>query len=160
MALGVVFACFVNDADAAPTMAASADGAAAPPARGRVTGRPASLEPVVTADGAALSLALTRAMLSRFPLIDGHNDLPWEIREKYGSDPVKAGLAGRVPDTQTDIPRLVEGGVGGQFWSVYVPASTGRRHRRDGGLRAGRPGAPDDRGLPGPVPARGAPPTT
>jgi membrane dipeptidase len=62
-------------------------------------------------------------MLSRFPLIDGHNDLPWEIREKYGSDPVKAGLAGRVPDTQTDIPRLVEGGVGGQFWSVYVPAS-------------------------------------
>ena len=88
-----------------------------------MTGRPASLEPVVTSDGAALSLALTRAMLSRFPLIDGHNDLPWEIREKYGSDPVKAGLAGRVPDTQTDIPRLVEGGVGGQFWSVYVPAS-------------------------------------
>jgi membrane dipeptidase len=62
-------------------------------------------------------------MLSRFPLIDGHNDLPWEIREKYGSDPVKAGLTGRVPDTHTDIPRLVEGGVGGQFWSVYVPAT-------------------------------------
>jgi membrane dipeptidase len=78
---------------------------------------------VVTADGSALSLSLTRAMLSRFPLIDGHNDLPWEIREKYGSDPVKASLAGRVPDTHTDIPRLVEGGVGGQFWSVYVPAS-------------------------------------
>jgi membrane dipeptidase len=62
-------------------------------------------------------------MLSRFPLIDGHNDLPWALREKYGSDPVKAGLEGRVPDTHTDIPRLVEGGVGGQFWSVYVPAS-------------------------------------
>jgi membrane dipeptidase len=78
---------------------------------------------VVTADGAALTLALTRALLSRFPLIDGHNDLPWEIREKYGSDPVAATLMGRVPDTHTDIPRLVEGGVGGQFWSVYVPAS-------------------------------------
>jgi membrane dipeptidase len=65
----------------------------------------------------------TRALLSRFPLIDGHNDLPWEIREKYGSDPVRARLRGRVPDTQTDIPRLAEGGVGGQFWSVYVPAS-------------------------------------
>lgn len=78
---------------------------------------------MVTADGAALSLALTRAMLSRFPLIDGHNDLPWEIREKYGSDPAKAGLAGRVPGAHTDIPRLVEGGVGGQFWSVYVPAA-------------------------------------
>jgi membrane dipeptidase len=78
---------------------------------------------MVTADGAALSRSLTRALLSRFPLIDGHNDLPWELREKYGSDLSKADLTGRLPDTQTDIPRLVEGGVGGQFWSVYVPAS-------------------------------------
>jgi membrane dipeptidase len=78
---------------------------------------------VVTADGAALSLSLTRAMLSRFPLIDGHNDLPWVIREKFSLDPVAAGLTGRVDGTHTDIPRLVEGGVGGQFWSVYVPAS-------------------------------------
>jgi len=78
---------------------------------------------VVTADGAALTLSLTRAMLSRFPLIDGHNDLPWEIRKKFQLDPVKAGLTGHVDGTHTDIPRLVEGGVGGQFWSVYVPAS-------------------------------------
>jgi membrane dipeptidase len=78
---------------------------------------------VVTADGAALSLSLTRAMLSRFPLIDGHNDLPWQIREKFDLDPVRAHLTGRVEGTDTDIPRLVEGGVGGQFWSVYVPAS-------------------------------------
>src|ERR1700739_3077594 len=62
-------------------------------------------------------------MLSRFPLIDGHNDLPWEIREKFALDPVAAGLTGRVKGTHTDIPRLVEGGIGGQFWSVYVPAS-------------------------------------
>src|ERR1700722_2715169 len=62
-------------------------------------------------------------MLSRFPLIDGHNDLPWEMREKFALDPVAAGLAGRVESTQTDLPRLAEGGVGGQFWSVYVPAS-------------------------------------
>ena len=77
---------------------------------------------MTTADGAALSLSLTRAMLSRFPLIDGHNDLPWELRELYGSDPVAADLTRRLPNTHTDIPRLVEGGVGGQFWSVYVPA--------------------------------------
>jgi membrane dipeptidase len=77
---------------------------------------------VTTADAAALSLSLTRAMLSRFPLIDGHNDLPWELREHYDSDPAAADLARRLPDTHTDIPRLVEGGVGGQFWSVYVPA--------------------------------------
>jgi membrane dipeptidase len=62
-------------------------------------------------------------MLSRFPLIDGHNDLPWEIREKFALDPAAAGLTGRVAGTHTDIPRLVEGGVGGQFWSVYVPAT-------------------------------------
>ena len=78
---------------------------------------------MVTADGAALSLSLTRALLSRFPLIDGHNDLPWEIRERYGSDLSAADLRGRLPNTHTDIPRLVEGGVGGQFWSVYVPAT-------------------------------------
>ena len=78
---------------------------------------------MVTADGAALSRSLTRAMLSRFPLIDGHNDLPWELRTHYNSDLDAADLTRRRPDTHTDIPRLVEGGVGGQFWSVYVPAA-------------------------------------
>ena len=57
-------------------------------------------------------------MLSRFPLIDGHNDLPWELRDRFGGDTAAADLAG----THTDIRRLVEGGVGGQFWSVFVPA--------------------------------------
>jgi membrane dipeptidase len=81
---------------------------------------------VTTADGSALSLALVRAMLSRFPLIDGHNDLPWEIRDLYGKDPKAAGLTRRLPNTHTDIPRLIEGGVGGQFWSVYVPGTLGK----------------------------------
>jgi membrane dipeptidase len=72
----------------------------------------------VTADGSALSFALARAMLSRFPLIDGHNDLPWELRDRFGGDTAATDLAG----THTDIRRLVEGGVGGQFWSVFVPA--------------------------------------
>src|SRR6516162_5085485 len=57
-------------------------------------------------------------MLSRFPLIDGHNDLPWELRDRFGGDTAAADLAG----THTDIRRLVAGGVGGQFWSVFVPA--------------------------------------
>lgn len=77
---------------------------------------------VTTADD-ALNFALVRSMLGRFPLIDGHNDLPWEIRLKFGKDPVKADLARRRTDTHTDIPRLTEGGVGGQFWSVYVPGT-------------------------------------
>ena len=76
---------------------------------------------VTTADGSALSNALARAMLSRFPLIDGHNDLPWAIRENIGTLE-QVDLTQRVDKTHTDIPRLVEGGVGGQFWSVYVPA--------------------------------------
>jgi membrane dipeptidase len=81
---------------------------------------------VTTADGAALTFAITRSMLSRFPLIDGHNDLPWAIRQHYGKDPVAAGLTRRLPDTHTDIPRLAEGGLGGQFWSVYVPGTLGK----------------------------------
>jgi membrane dipeptidase len=62
-------------------------------------------------------------MLSRFPLIDGHNDLPWELRSQYEGDLAAADLTARLPKTHTDIPRLVEGGVGGQFWSVWVPPS-------------------------------------
>jgi membrane dipeptidase len=64
-----------------------------------------------------------RELLSRHPLIDGHNDLPWAIRDEFGGDPVRARLAEPVPQTQTDLPRLAAGGVGAQFWSVYVPAT-------------------------------------
>ncbi len=75
------------------------------------------------ADGAAVSNALARAMLSRFPLIDGHNDLPWEIRAEAGSDLDRAAIDRRLPRFHTDLPRLVEGGVAGQWWSVYVPGT-------------------------------------
>jgi membrane dipeptidase len=78
---------------------------------------------MITADGTALSNAVARAMFSRFPLIDGHNDLPWEIRASFDSDFDKAVIDRRVPNTHTDIPRLVEGGIGGQWWSVYVPGT-------------------------------------
>ena len=73
-----------------------------------------------------LSDAPARAMLSRFPLIDGHNDLPWEIRAACDSDLDKASIDTRLPRFHTDIPRLVEGGVGGQWWSVYVPGTLAR----------------------------------
>jgi membrane dipeptidase len=78
---------------------------------------------MVTADGAALSNGLVRAMFSRFPLIDGHNDLPWELRASFDGDLDKAVIDRRMPSTHTDIPRLVEGGIGGQWWSVYVPGT-------------------------------------
>jgi membrane dipeptidase len=65
------------------------------------------------------SAARARDLLSRFPLIDGHNDLPWTLRDRTAP----ADLAGPVEGTHTDLPRLAAGGVGAQFWSVYVPAS-------------------------------------
>ena len=65
-------------------------------------------------------------ILKRTPLIDGHNDLPWALRQGFGNDPhgvdLNANLAASTR-LHTDIPRLRAGGVGGQFWSVYVPAS-------------------------------------
>jgi membrane dipeptidase len=55
------------------------------------------------------------------PLIDGHNDYPWEVRHaSFSLDTLD--ISKRQPKTMTDIPRLREGGVGGQFWSVYIPA--------------------------------------
>ena len=63
--------------------------------------------------------AAARDLLRRFPLIDGHNDLPWALRERAA--PVD--LAEPVAGTHTDLPRLAAGGVGAQFWSVFVPAS-------------------------------------
>lgn len=67
-----------------------------------------------------------RRVMARTPLIDGHNDLPWALRQSHGSDPHAVNLSTDLDgttDLHTDIPRLKAGGVGGQFWSVYVPAS-------------------------------------
>lgn len=70
--------------------------------------------------------ARIRAVLRRAPIVDGHNDLPWALREDFGSDPRRVDLGANLDAStslHTDIPRLRAGGVGGQFWSVYVPAS-------------------------------------
>ncbi|HEY7738964.1 MAG TPA: dipeptidase [Candidatus Limnocylindria bacterium] len=71
------------------------------------------------------NLADARALLQRHPVFDGHNDLPWEIR-KYPAAPGDLDaydLRQRAPGKgQTDLPRLRAGGVGAQFWSVYVPS--------------------------------------
>ena len=56
------------------------------------------------------------------PGVDGHNDLPWEMRVLHGGDLKRRDLAREGPDLHTDIPRLRRGGVGAQFWSVYVSA--------------------------------------
>ncbi len=71
-------------------------------------------------------------LLERNPVIDGHNDLAWEIRERHDAKVEALDLnreTSALPyPLQTDIPRLRRGGVGGQFWSVWIPAdSTGPR---------------------------------
>jgi membrane dipeptidase len=72
-------------------------------------------------------------ILLRTPLIDGHNDLPWEIRERFKGDLAAVDLRsdtahlpapeGAAP-LMTDIPRLRAGHMGGQFWSVWIPTET------------------------------------
>ena len=67
-------------------------------------------------------LARARALHREVPLIDGHNDYPWALRENNAErDLSKLDIRMPQPKIHTDIPRLREGGVGGQFWSVYVP---------------------------------------
>jgi membrane dipeptidase len=70
-------------------------------------------------------------ILLRTPLIDGHNDLPWEIRDRFNGDLAAVDLeadtahlpfpAGAAP-LMTDIPRVHAGHMGGQFWSVWIPS--------------------------------------
>jgi membrane dipeptidase len=69
-------------------------------------------------------------VLAQTPLIDGHNDLPWEIRTRFDSDLSRVDLSRSTlklpapegsPPLMTDIPRLRAGHVGGQFWSVFIP---------------------------------------
>ena len=75
-------------------------------------------------------------VLARTPLIDGHNDLPWEIRVRFAGKlsaidlksatsrlPPQAGAPADQTPLMTDIPRLRAGQVGGQFWSVWVPVT-------------------------------------
>jgi len=68
---------------------------------------------------------LERAMElhGQVPLIDGHNDLPWRYRRMANRAISAMNISEHQPQLHTDIPRLRQGGVGGQFWSVFVPTS-------------------------------------
>ncbi|MGH9346242.1 MAG: dipeptidase [Vicinamibacterales bacterium] len=78
----------------------------------------------VSAPQAQDFLARAKALHKQAPLIDGHNDYPWALRgHNVERDINKLDIRAPQPSIHTDIARLREGGVGGQFWSVYVPAS-------------------------------------
>jgi membrane dipeptidase len=61
-------------------------------------------------------------VLKKTPLIDGHNDLPWSLRENHGQSVanLESGADKRDKPLMTDMARLRQGRVGGQFWSVYI----------------------------------------
>ncbi|MGW2747957.1 dipeptidase [Streptomyces sp. NPDC001450] len=69
------------------------------------------------------SLEDARALLREFPVVDGHNDLPYALRKqvRYDLDALDLAASQRA-SLHTDLPRLREGGVGAQYWSVYVPS--------------------------------------
>ncbi|HSX99414.1 MAG TPA: membrane dipeptidase, partial [Streptomyces sp.] len=69
------------------------------------------------------SLEAARELLREFPVADGHNDLPWALREQVRYDLDARDIAiDQSAFLHTDLARLRAGGVGAQFWSVYVPS--------------------------------------
>src|SRR5687767_11360835 len=77
------------------------------------------------------ALEHARRLLKQTILIDGHNDLPWAIRnyKEAPGDVVAYDLRKRTSD-QTDLARLREGGIGAQFWSVYIQGEAGQGYAR------------------------------
>ncbi len=75
------------------------------------------------AQSRAQYLEQARQILREVPLIDGHNDLPWEIRVQFGFSLDSAHIDRGQSKLMTDIPRLKAGLLGGQFWSTYTPSS-------------------------------------
>jgi hypothetical protein len=80
------------------------------------------------ADASPALLERARALLARAPLIDTHNDLPSMFLEANGGDISKFDLGQRQPALCADVPSLREGGVGAQYWSIYVESATQNTH--------------------------------
>lgn len=77
-----------------------------------------------TGEMAMTSLEAARELLREFPVADGHNDLPWALREQVRYDLDARDIAvDQSAFLHTDLARLRAGGVGAQFWSVYVPSN-------------------------------------
>ncbi len=86
-------------------------------------------------------LARAKAVLRTTPLVDGHNDLPWRIREDtlHANDIEAYDLRMRTPG-MTDLARLRTGMVGAQFWSVYIPGEAIEADYRRNGQVSSTPG--------------------
>lgn len=73
-------------------------------------------------------------LMREVPLIDGHNDLPWELRTNYALSWDSLDIAQPQPQIMTDIERLRAGHVGGQFWSIYTPVTFSAKHATRAGM--------------------------
>lgn len=96
---------------------------------------------VLAAPAAAQPAAVAERVLTQHPLIDGHNDLPWAIRE-HNTRPMDLAaydLRTRTPGA-TDLARLKAGHVGAQFWSVYIPGEPDDPAYAPNGKVTGTPG--------------------
>lgn len=75
----------------------------------------------------AAALARAIRLLERTPVIDGHNDLPWELHDKFGEQATSVDITGTfgtpITKQETDIKRMRAGHMGGQFWSVWIPST-------------------------------------
>ena len=81
-----------------------------------------------SADASPVLLERARALLAKAPLIDTHNDLPSMFLDANGGDLTKFDLSQRQPALCADVPSLREGGVGAQYWSIYVESATQNTH--------------------------------
>ena len=77
---------------------------------------------MTSTEASPAATAAARDLLTRHPILDGHNDLPWTLRVADDVDLDTTDLDHAVATIQTDWPRMAAGGVGAQFWSVYVSA--------------------------------------
>jgi len=86
-------------------------------------------------------MARALRVLRAAPVVDGHNDLPWRIREDsvHPQDVEAYDLRSRTPGI-TDLPRLKEGHVGGQFWSIYIPGERSDPAYKSNGAVSSTPG--------------------
>ena len=101
----------------------------------------AAAQAAPAAKGADANMARALKVLRASPVMDGHNDLPWRIREDtvHPHDVEAYDLRKRAPG-MTDLARLKAGHVGAQFWSIYIPGEPADAAYRSNGAVSSKPG--------------------